>query len=47
MSEQQEPQVEEGPTEKLRDKNEPGSKIPGAQNIESEEIKQEKNPNTE
>jgi hypothetical protein len=45
---------EMGPTEKLReqDKSEadtlvPGSRLPGAQNPESEEIKDEKNPNTE
>lgn len=45
---------EMGPTEKLReqDKSEadtlvPGVRVPGAQNPESEEIKDEKNPNTE
>ena len=45
---------EMGPTEKLReqDKSEadtlvPGTRLPGAENPESEEIKDEKNPNTE
>ncbi|HEY0006560.1 MAG TPA: hypothetical protein VGB17_17390 [Pyrinomonadaceae bacterium] len=47
MSEQLNPPVEESPTEKIREEDTPGSKIPGSQNVESEEIKEEKNPNTE
>ena len=47
MSEQEILPVEEGPTEKLRQEDEPGSKVPGTQKIDSEEIKQEENPNTE
>jgi hypothetical protein len=43
----QQPGVEEGPTEKLEGKQPPGSRIPGAQNPESDEIKAEINPNTE
>jgi hypothetical protein len=45
---------EKGPTEKLRyqeksqaDQLVPGTEIPGAQNPDSEEIKDEKSPNTE
>ncbi len=40
---------EVGPTEKLRepDKSEGELSVPGAQNPESEEIKDEKGPNTE
>jgi len=41
---------EVGPTEKLREHNQPESElsVPGAQNAESEEaIKDEKSPNTE
>jgi len=45
---------EKGPTEKLRDQEKtradqlvPGTEIPGAQNPDSEEIKDEKRPNTE
>lgn len=45
---------EKGPTEKLRDQEKaqpeqlvPGTQVPGAQNPESEEIKDEKGPNTE
>jgi hypothetical protein len=45
---------EKGPTEKLRDLEKsqedrlvPGTEVPGAQNPESEEIKDEKQPNTE
>lgn len=38
-----------GPTEKLREDNKSESKpsVPGAQNPESEEIKEEQGPNTE
>ncbi len=45
---------EKGPTEKLRDEEKseaeqlvPGTELPGAQNPDSEEIKDEKGPNTE
>jgi hypothetical protein len=45
---------EKGPTEKLRDQEKseaeqlvPGTEVPGAQNPASEEIKDEKGPNTE
>jgi hypothetical protein len=45
---------EKGPTEKLRDQAKPeaeqlvrGTEVPGAQNPDSEEIKDEKGPNTE
>ena len=45
---------EKGPTEKLRDQEKPqaeqlvpGTEVPGAQNPDSEEIKDEKGPNTE
>ena len=45
---------EKGPTEKLQDQNKakseqsvPGTNVPGAQNPDSEEIKDEQNPNTE
>jgi len=45
---------EKGPTEKLRDQEKsqaeqlvPGTEVPGAQNPDSEEIKDEKRPNTE
>ncbi len=45
---------EKGPTEKLREQDKskadtlvPGAEVPGAQNPESEEIKDETNPNTE
>ena len=53
-SSEQTPEVEKGPTEKLRElaKSEadtlvPGGEVPGAQNPASEEIKEEKNVNTE
>lgn len=48
-SDERKPAVEESPAEKLRDEDKPqtGSLIPGAQNPESEEIKDEKSPNTE
>ena len=45
---------EKGPTEKLRDQEKsqaeqlvPGTEVPGAQSPDSEEIKDEKGPNTE
>ena len=45
---------EKGPTEKLRDQEKsradqlvPGTEIPGAQKADSDEIKDEKSPNTE
>lgn len=47
-------EIEKGPTEELRDlqkpENEklvPGGEVPGAQNPDSKEIKDEKNVNTE
>ena len=47
-------EVEKGPTEKLRELEKlnadtlvPGGDVPGAQNPDSEEIKEEKNLNTE
>jgi hypothetical protein len=45
--EMQNPENEISPSEKLEDKQEPGSRIPGAENPESKEIKKEINPNTE
>jgi hypothetical protein len=45
--EEQKPKTEESPSEKLEDEKPTGSLIPGAQNPESDEIKQEKNLNTE
>ncbi|MGI9065243.1 MAG: hypothetical protein ACR2HX_02405 [Pyrinomonadaceae bacterium] len=51
---EQTPEIDRGPTEKLREleKSEaetlvPGAEVPGAQNPDSEEIKKEKNLNTE
>ena len=41
------PKVEESPSEKLEDEKPTGSLVPGAENPESEEIKNEKNLNTE
>ena len=48
------PEIDKGPTEQLREqaKSEadtlvPGGEVPGAQNPASEEIKEEKNVNTE
>lgn len=46
-NDEQEPVVEQGPTEKLQGETGPGQQIPGAQNPESKEIKKETNPNTE
>ena len=47
LSEEQKPEVELSPDEKLEGKKPGGSQIPGAQNPESAEIKKEVNPNTE
>jgi hypothetical protein len=45
---EQKPATEQSPSEKLEgDKTGTGSLIPGAENPESDEIKQEKSPNTE
>lgn len=44
---EQTPKVEESPSEKLEEEKPTGSLVPGAENPESEEIKQEKNLNTE
>ena len=43
----QQPAAELSPSEKLEDVKPSGSLIPGAENPESEEIKNETNPNTE
>jgi hypothetical protein len=45
--EEQKPKVEESPSEKLEGEKPTGSLVPGAENPESEEIKHEKNLNTE
>jgi hypothetical protein len=49
-----ESKVEKGPTEKLREQDKsqgkhlvPGAGVPGVQKPESEELKEETNPNTE
>jgi hypothetical protein len=56
MNENNEQRIEDekGPTEKLRDQAKPeaeqlvpGTEVPGAQDPDSEEIKDEKGPNTE
>ena len=44
---EQKPEQEESPAEKLEVNPPTGSLIPGAENPESEEIKEEINPNTE
>ncbi|HEX8136612.1 MAG TPA: hypothetical protein VF544_03385 [Pyrinomonadaceae bacterium] len=45
---EEEPAAEQSPSEKLEgDKTGTGSLVPGAENPDSEEIKQEKSPNTE
>lgn len=44
---EQKPKREESPAEKLEANPPTGSLIPGAENPESEEIKEEKNLNTE
>ena len=41
------PKQEESPAEKLEENPPAGSLIPGPENPESEEIKDEKSPNTE
>ena len=46
-SDDQKPKHEESPAEKLEANPPTGSLIPGAENPESEEIKEEKNLNTE
>ena len=53
-SDEQKIEDEKGPTEKLRDQEKsqaeqlvPGTEVPGSQNPASEEIKDEKGPNTE
>jgi hypothetical protein len=47
ISDEQKPQQEESPSEKLEANPPAGSLIPGPENPDSEEIKEEKNPNTE
>jgi hypothetical protein len=51
---EQPPEIDKGPTEKLREQEKaeadtlvPGGEVPGAQNPASQEIKEEKNLNTE
>jgi hypothetical protein len=44
---QQKPKQEESPAEKLEVNPPTGSLVPGPENPESEEIKEEKSPNTE
>jgi hypothetical protein len=46
-SNEQKPKQEESPAEKLEENPPTGSLIPGSENPESEEIKEEKSPNTE
>ncbi|MDT4899027.1 MAG: hypothetical protein QOH25_4104 [Acidobacteriota bacterium] len=46
-SAEQKPKQEESPAEKLEANPPTGSLTPGAENPESEEIKEEKSPNTE
>lgn len=41
------PEAEESPSEKLESNPPTGSLIPGPENPESKEIKEERNPNTE
>ena len=41
------PGSDESPTEKLDQSSRPASPVPGAENPESKEIKEEKGPNTE
>ena len=47
LSAEEKPKHEESPAEKLEANPPTGSLIPGAENPESEEIKEEKNLNTE
>jgi hypothetical protein len=47
VSDEQKPEVEESPSEKLEGTPPTGSLIPGPENPDSEEIKKEVNPNTE
>jgi hypothetical protein len=47
ISEERKPEAELSPAEKLENKKPDSSRIPGAQNPASEEIKKEINPNTE
>ena len=54
ISSEQQINDEKGPTQRLRDEQKaesgqlvPGTEVPGAQNPDSEEVKNEKGPNTE
>ena len=47
LKEEQKPEPELSPDEKLEGKKPEGSPIPGAENPESAEVKKEINPNTE
>jgi hypothetical protein len=44
---EQKPKTEESPSEKLEEEKPTGSLVPGAENPESKEIKEEKSLNTE
>lgn len=46
-SDEQKPEQEESPSEKLEMNPPTGSLVPGAENPESQEIKAERSPNTE
>jgi hypothetical protein len=46
-SDEQKPKLEESPSEKLEGDPPTGSLVPGSENPESEEIKEEKSPNSE
>jgi hypothetical protein len=47
MQDEAQDETEKSPTEKLEDDTPTGSLIPGAENPDSPEIKQEKSPNSE
>lgn len=47
LSDEQKPKQEESPSEKLEMNPPAGSLVPGAENPESEEIKEERSPNSE
>jgi hypothetical protein len=47
LSDAQKPKQEESPAEKLEVNPPTGSLVPGPENPDSEEIKEEKSPNTE
>jgi hypothetical protein len=47
LSDEQKPKQEESPSEKLERNPPTGSLVPGAENPESTEIKEERSPNSE